>query len=142
MGVTEAIRLVKSKCKVSEKTLYKWKKEFDWDGREAIRSKEIQDKVEKKTNTTIVGNKVRYLNFYHKLLDSLEKKQDVNIRNVNDLQMVIKGCLLLQDEPTENIKSESKQVIVDDPNRRADLSELYERWDAKTDKSSGSSKGG
>ena len=99
----ESIKLLIGDIGVTRKSLYAWKKEFDWDGREALRSNEIQKGVEEKTNTTIIENKTRYLSFYHKLLDELEKNP-VTIKNVNDLQMVIKGCLLLQDEPTEHTK--------------------------------------
>ena len=98
-----AITSVTLQFKCSERTAYNWKKEFDWDGREAIRSKEIQKGVEEQTNTSIIGNKARYIKIYHNLLDELEKNP-VTIKNVNDLQMVIKGCLLLQDEPTEHTK--------------------------------------
>jgi len=100
-SVVESIRLVCSKFKVSEKTAYKWKKEFDWDGREAIRSQEIQKRIEEKTNTTIVDNKVKYLSFYHKLLDDLKNDFKLKIKDVNDLKRVIDGALLLQDQPTE-----------------------------------------
>ena len=140
-GVVESIRLVKSKCKVSEKTLYQWKRIFDWDGREAIRSKEINKKVEQRTNNSIITNKARYLRIYHKLLDDLERDGEVKIKNANDLNIVIKGSLLVQDEPTENIKEHVDIDATLTPDKRADLSDLCERWDEKTDKSSGSGKG-
>jgi hypothetical protein len=101
----ESIKLLMSDFKVSRKTAYKWKKEFDWDGREAIRSQEIQKRIEEKTNTTIVDNKVKYLSFYHKLLDDLKNDFKLKIKDVNDLKRVIDGALLLQDQPTEKTEN-------------------------------------
>ena len=117
-NTTESIRLVKSKCNVSEKTLYHWKKEFDWDGREAIRSLEINNKIQEKTNNSIVDNKIQYLGIYHRLLKKLaDKGYNIDINNINDLNMVIKGALLIQDQPTENIKEQSiifKREFIDE----------------------------
>ena len=142
MSVNESILSVQKQCTVSERTVWRWHSAFDWSGRTALRSKEINKKVEQKTNSTIVANKARYLRIYHSLLDDLERRADVTIKNVNDLQMVVKGTLLLQDEPTENIKENVNINAELTPDKRADLSDLCERWDEKTDKSSGSGKGG
>lgn len=66
--------------------------------------------VEKKTNSTIVDNKVKYLSFYHKLLDELKNNFDIKIENVNDLKRVVDGCLVLQGEFNERLKS---RVVVE-----------------------------
>ena len=46
-------------------------------------------------------------------------------------------------EPTEHVQSDNKQdvIINDKADTRSDIADLYERWDEKTDKSSGSGKG-
>jgi hypothetical protein len=108
-NTTQSIKLVKGKCKVSEKSLYKWKEEFDWDERETIRSLKINKEVQKKTNSTVANNKAQYLG--------------IEISSIHDLNLVIKGSLLVQDEPTEHIKENSKQIhkltsndsFIDDP---------------------------
>jgi len=106
---TQAIRLVCSEFKVSEKTVWKWKREFDWDGREAIRTQEIQRQIEEKTNNSIVENKIKYLSYYHKLLDKMvQKKVPFEINNVRDLEIVTRNALLLQDEATEKTQTTLK----------------------------------
>jgi hypothetical protein len=112
-SVEETIKLLQSDCNVTRKTLYVWKKEFDWDGREAIRANEIQKEVEQKTNTTIVDNKVQYLSFYHKLLEDLKTNWNIKIENITDLKKVIDGSLLLQGESTE--RTETNITPVFDP---------------------------
>lgn len=114
----EAITLVSMELKFSETSLYKWKKEFDWDGREAIRSREIQRKIEEKTNNTIIENKIKYLSFYHKLLDDLRRDWNLKIDNVRDLEVVTKNALLLQDEPTEHVKEKTQTTLKIDHNLR------------------------
>ena len=46
-------------------------------------------------------------------------------------------------EPTEHLQSDNKQdvTLYDKADTGADIADLYERWDEKTDKSSGSGKG-
>ena len=102
----KAITLASQECNFSETSLYTWKKEFDWDGREAIRAAEINKKVEEKTDSTIIENKTKYLSFYHKLLDKLKKDGfNIDIKSPRDLDLVIKGALLLQGEPTEHTQA-------------------------------------
>lgn len=101
----KAITLASQECNFSETSLYTWKKEFDWDGREAIRAAEINKKVEEKTDSTIIENKTKYLSFYHKLLDKLKKDGfNIDIKSPRDLDLVVKGALLLQGEHTEHTK--------------------------------------
>jgi hypothetical protein len=110
----EAISLASIECNFSETSLYTWKKEFDWDGREAIRAAEINRKVQQKTDNSIIKNKANYLTFYHKLLNNLKKDFDIEIENIRDLDIVVKGALNLQGEATEHTRiSESKNEIFD-----------------------------
>jgi len=103
----KAISLSSLECGFSETSLYTWKKEFDWDGREAIRAKEINKKVEEKTDSTIIKNKANYLSYYHNLLNKLmEGGFGIEIKSARDLDLVIKGALLLQGEPSEISKVE------------------------------------
>lgn len=116
LKVKESIERVAVEQNLGKSTLWKWKKNFNWDDKEAVRSAEINQEVQKQTNSTIIDNKTRYLSFLHKLLDKvLVKDKDgnviditLNIENINDLKKVIDTSLLLQGEPTEKIESEHK----------------------------------
>jgi hypothetical protein len=110
VSTTEAIRSVMGQWKVSEKSAFKWKREFKWDEKEAVRSVEVNQKVEKKTNNTIVDNKIKYLSFYHKLLDDLKNNFDIKIESVTDLKKTVDGCLVLQGEVNERLES---RVVVE-----------------------------
>jgi len=109
----KAITLASLECGFSETSLYTWKKEFDWDGREAIRAAEINKKVEEKTDSTIIENKTKYLSFYHKLLDKLKKDGfNIDIKSPRDLDLVVRGALLLQGEYTEHkVRLEATQEV-------------------------------
>ena len=128
INTTEAIEKVWLTGKVSKKTLWKWKREFDWDEKEAIRSLEITKKVSEKTNTTIVDNKVTYLGIIHKLLRKLQDGDyNIEIRNVSDVDKLIRTALLLQDEPTgiEKVKVETDiKVIKEELEEYGDVFEL------------------
>ncbi len=101
IDTTQAITQVSLELSCSESSIYNWKKKFNWDEREAIRSAEIQKEVEKRTNATITENKVKYLSFYHKLLDDLKNNFNIKIENTRDLKLVVDGALNLQGEATE-----------------------------------------
>ena len=128
INTTEAIEKVWLTGKVSKKTLWKWKREFDWDEKEAIRSLEITKKVSEKTNTTIVDNKVTYLGIIHKLLRKLQEGDyNIEIRNVSDVDKLIRTALLLQDESTgiEKVKVERDiKVIEEELEEYGDVFEL------------------
>jgi hypothetical protein len=109
--IEEAIMLLTGDFKVTRKTLYKWKKTFDWDGREAIRATEINRRVQESTDNSIIENKTHYLSFYHKLLGDLKKDFGIKIKTPRDLDLVIKGALLLQGEPTEHTQTTGKHEV-------------------------------
>ena len=52
-----------------------------------------------------MDNKVKYLSFYHRLLDDLKKDFTIKIENVTDLKRVIEGALVLQGESNEVVES-------------------------------------
>ena len=104
MNKNHALKEVSEEFNVSVRTAYNWCKELNWDSREKERSDEIYKEVEKKTNSSIVENKVKYLSIAHKLLDDLIKEGfDIEIKSVRDYDTIIRLCLLLQDQPTDNI---------------------------------------
>jgi hypothetical protein len=114
----EAIKLVALELGFSTNAIYTWKKEFDWDGREAIRSREINKQIERKTDSSIVTNKIKYLAIVHKPIDDLITKMDAGetvlvIENDKQAERYLKLALLLQDQTTENtnITDESNSTV-------------------------------
>lgn len=100
---TEAINSVAIQYGFSERTIWQWKKAFNWDEREAIRAAEIQRGIEEKTNEQIIDNKARYLAKLNKLIfDS-----DVKIQSVSELIGAIKTASELQGQ-TERFEGEIK----------------------------------
>ena len=105
LNVEDTIKLLMSDLGVTRKTLYKWKKDLKWDIKETIRSIDINKDIQKTTNKSVQDNRIQYLGIYHKLLTKLDKDgYPIEIKNVSDLDKVIKGSLLVQDEPTEHVK--------------------------------------
>lgn len=105
---SESISLVSVELGFSKTSIYKWKKNFNWDDREAVRSAEINAEVQKKTNSTIIDNKTKYLSYVHAILNKIIVKKpdgsfDINldIKNISDFEKVTKLGLLLQGEDTE-----------------------------------------
>lgn len=111
----DSIKLLISDFKVTRKSIYVWKKEFNWDERETLRSLEINKKVEEKTNTNIVDSKAGYLSIINHALDNYVnevkqgKRKPVEVKGTYDLNNLIKLGLLVQGEATEHIREESNQ---------------------------------
>ena len=132
LSVEEVVRLLVGDLGVTRKTVYKWKKEFKWDEKEAVRSADVNQKVERETNSTIVDNKVKYLSFYHKLLDDLKNDFDIKVENVSDLRRVTDACLVLQGEVTERTEQKGKyDVSIYD--RIKEREEYYKRLEEKSE---------
>lgn len=118
---SESIIGVSSEYNIATSTVWRWNKLFDWDGRTAIRSKEIQKQVEKRTNRTIVENKASYLSIIHNIFGKYTHdvknnlREPLEITNMYELERGIKTALLLQEEPTEHFKEESNIQHTTDP---------------------------
>ena len=105
----QALKELSEDFNITLRTAYNWCKELNWDEREIERSNEIYKQVEKKMDSSIVENKVKYLSIAHKLLDDLIKDGfDIKIKSVRDYDTVARLCLLLQDQPTDNINNNIK----------------------------------
>lgn len=113
---TDAVRLVKGEFKVSEKTIYKWKKAFSWDGREAIRTNEIQKNIEARTNKSIEDYKTSLINLWENTLAEYTsevntgKRKPVQIEKTRDLETATKNLLLLMGESTERTESKVETI--------------------------------
>lgn len=119
---TSAVKEVSLKYKVSETSVWKWKKSFNWDEREAIRSKEINKGVEEKTNSTIIENKATYLGIIHNIFNDYIADVEKGIRpplkmcNTSDLVRLIYTALKIQKEDGDDtpIKVEVENKGKDD----------------------------
>lgn len=101
---------VADKLQISERTFWNWYKKFGWSERVHLRNIEINKEVVKKTNSSIVANKAKYLTYVHKLIDDWKKKVDageipVEIKSAADVDKIVKLALLLQDEAGEIIEN-------------------------------------
>jgi transposase-like protein len=103
MSVTDAVSLVSSEYSVSDTSVYRWMKEFDWKGREAIDTHDVQIRVAEKTNSALADNKAWYLRNIHEAVKDAESRKTVKIENMTDYEKAIKLALLIQgDEQHDN----------------------------------------
>lgn len=113
---TEAVTVVASEYSCSVSTVWTWKKDFNWDDKEAVRSQDINKEVEKKTNSTVIDNKSTYLSMIHNIFNNYVegvkagRRKSVDINNMNDLERGIKIALLLQGESTERTAQQEGSV--------------------------------
>lgn len=108
---TDSVKTTAEHCGVIPRTVWKWYKEFDWDGRAEIKRKKIVEEMEKEEIKTLAQNRLNYLNILHKLLDDLIKEGfPIKIESIKDLDLVYKNCLLLQNAPTEVTKNSNVNV--------------------------------
>ena len=113
-SITEAIEVTAEHCNVYVRTVWKWHDAFDWKARAEQRRKEIQKELEKKDNQTLAENKANYLKILHKILDDYIKEGfPVGIESVKDLETVLKTCLVLQNAPSEVVKSDNTNVNIE-----------------------------
>ena len=108
--VVEAVRLVADKYNVSEGAVYTWKRNFDWDGKEAIRTHDVQNKVEEKTNQALADNKAWYLRIIHDSIRKAEENNVVQIENVRDYDLMVKQALTIQGDDNHD-QGETVQLL-------------------------------
>lgn len=113
-GKTKAVSLVALEFNLSETTIFTWKKQLNWDDREAVRSAEINREVQRNNNSTIIDNKTKYLSYVHAALNKvIEVKPDgsvdikLDVDRVSDLDKLIKLGLLLQGEATDRTENQN-----------------------------------
>jgi hypothetical protein len=106
----ENCRRVADKFQISERTFWNWYKDLGWKERVHILNIEVAKGVEKKTVSTLIENKAKYLSYAHKLFDDWKAKVDagevpVEIKSVSDVDKIVKLALLLQDEATDKTET-------------------------------------
>lgn len=57
---------------VSENSVLKWRKEFDWEGRVRQRDIELADRLERRTNNTIINAKAEHRDIVAKMLKEIQ----------------------------------------------------------------------
>lgn len=98
----ENVRYLAGKCQVSERTIWRWYKNFSWKQRVKIRNNIVRRELEKKTTTTLAENKAKYLSYGHKLFDDwkimIDKGENpVKIKSVSDYCKITELSLKLQE---------------------------------------------
>jgi hypothetical protein len=134
------VRYLAGKCQVSERTIWRWYKNFGWKERAYLRNIEVNKEVEKETNSTLVANKAKYLSYVHKLFDDWKIKVDagevpVEIKSVSDVDKIVKLALLLQDEATDKTET----AVTGNLNIKAQGLERLRRIEAEHDSGDGDS---
>lgn len=131
MNVVTAVKSTASEFKVTTKTIYKWKRKFDWDGREALRAAEVNKKLQEKTNESLVSNKASYLSMIHnifgKYIDDVEKglREPLEIKSINDLARLVGSALFIQGEGEDT--KPLKLVFEEEAKEIDDLFKIAER---------------
>lgn len=104
--LTESIGLTGEHCNVTERTVWNWYSQLDWEKRTQDKRAKILEKMEEEEIKTLAQNRLNYLKIMHKILDNfIQDDFPVEINNVRDLETVIRNCLVLQEAPTEYTKN-------------------------------------
>jgi hypothetical protein len=134
--VKDAVNAVILQHGCSQRSVYNWMDKFDWKGREAIDTHDVQVKTVEKTNNALADNKARYLLNLHNAMSDAEARKTVTIENMSDYEKATKLALTIQgDEQHDN--SEVKGILeglLTIINKEAGaIRELgvKSRWDAK-----------
>ena len=125
------VREVSGKIGVSERTIWRWYKKYNWKEQAIIRNQEIAKKLQKATDTDIVSEKAKFVKqvqdnikiLQNLAVSTLERDVDgklhlkFNINSAEELQKVLttqeKQIRLLMDLLGDNVSSDSiVQVIV------------------------------
>jgi hypothetical protein len=102
MPVTDAVNTVASKLNVTDTSVFRWMKAFDWKGRAAIDTHDVQTKTKEKINGALADNKARYLMNLHDAMEDAEKRKTITIENMNDYEKATKLALTIQGDDHEN----------------------------------------
>ncbi|OYT64162.1 hypothetical protein B6U67_00740 [Methanosarcinales archaeon ex4484_138] len=101
-----SLRKVAQKFGVSNASVEKWNKSFNWQERLLIRDQEIADKVEKELVDSITERKAKYLKMVEAVMSTaFERQEDGTVRvkikcnKASDLQKLIETALKLMGEP-------------------------------------------
>jgi hypothetical protein len=104
MGAGRSLASLTGDCQVSEKSLKRWSKEFDWQARIEQRDLENARRLQKATDDTVVAVKAKYRKIVQaaigKFVQGLQADA-VEVASITDLERLIKLDLLLMGEATD-----------------------------------------
>ena len=104
--LSQSIDMTAEHKKVTSRTVWKWYKELKWDERVTKKKQDIAKLMDEKSTQEYADNRIKYLQVLHKILDKFIKEDfPVEIESAKDLEIIIRNCLVLQDKPTEVIKT-------------------------------------
>ena len=111
MGENRSLRKVAERVDRTERTVAGWSREFNWVDR--VKQREIEDAKNmggNALNAQTTDVKTRYRILMNNLISKASEKiarGELSIRNIQDLERVVKLDLLLMGEATENNASSS-----------------------------------
>ena len=119
-SLSQSIEMTAEHKKVTSRTMWKWYKEFDWDNKITKKKDDIAELMDKQSTREYADNRIKYLQILHKVLDRFIKDGfPVEIKSMKDLEIIIRNCLVLQDKPTEVIKTTNT-------NHNVEINELFD----------------
>lgn len=140
LGDKRSLMSVACQCGVSERTVARWSKLFNWQERVEQRDIENARRLEEKTNETVVATKANYRKIIKAAIGRWVKRfqgGEIDVESVWDLERLVKLDLLLMGEPTDRSEHESRvterheydvvQRIITDPEARDLARRIYAR---------------
>mgnify|MGYP000845557772 CR=1 FL=1 len=140
LGDKRSLMSVARQCGVSERTVARWSKLFNWQERVEQRDIENARRLEEKTNETVVATKANYRKIIKAAIGRWVKRfqgGEIDVESVWDLERLVKLDLLLMGEPTDRSEHESRvterheydivQRIIADPEARELARRIYVR---------------
>jgi hypothetical protein len=110
---TQAINKAADESGITERTMFRWYKKFNWEDKTIRKQAEIAREMERKSTKDFAENRLKYLNIYHRLLDMFVKQDfPAEIETIKDLDLVTKNCLVLQEQPTEIQKTTNTNIEI------------------------------
>ena len=106
MASDKNVRKVAENWQVSERTIWRWYKKYNWKERVEQRNIENGKKLERKVDKAIVQSKANYRALISKVVKKFEDKLKdgkIRIERPEDLNVMAKLDLLLMGEAVENI---------------------------------------
>ena len=98
------VREVAEKCQVSERTIWRWYKKFNWKERVEQRNIENAKKLKREVDKAIVNSRADYRALIRKVVKEFEKRLEegkIRISKPEDLSIMAKLDLLMMGEPSE-----------------------------------------
>lgn len=135
LGAKRSLKLVAERVERTERTIAGWSRAHNWVDR--VKQREIEDAKNEALcsgalNSLTTDIKTRYRILLNQLIDMASKKiakGELNIKNIQDLERVVKLDLLLMGEATE--RQESGGAVDLSPADKARLKDIADMLEGK-----------